>query len=90
MLTIHICDGDGGVLCRNCTGGQEGISLRGHKGWNYVLCEEIGIRVEIRMNNMEIEERNFTEFAICELQLFGINGGWVQQILKLQKISLST
>ncbi len=67
LVTVFVCDW---VVCRNCTGGEEGIVLGGLSDWNYILCEEIGFYLEVHFVNTSQEEI----IAICEINLVGQNG----------------
>ncbi|XP_075262593.1 uncharacterized protein LOC142354226 [Convolutriloba macropyga] len=69
FITVYVCDGE--YICRNCTGGAEGINLLGNEGWNYVLCEEVGSILKIEVN---LPEDDFdASVSICELSLFGLD-----------------
>ena len=69
-MDIYVCDFDTGV-CINCTGGLESLNLRGHKGWNYVICEHIGDYVKMvkRLNDIAS-----STIGVCEVSVFGIDG----------------
>ena len=75
-VTVYICDAD--FICRNCTGGAEQITLLGDPGWNYVMCEEIGSAVKIVVDLPNLLD-GFS-VAICEVNMFGIDGLFILSI----------
>ncbi|XP_075262784.1 uncharacterized protein LOC142354390 [Convolutriloba macropyga] len=86
FINLYVCEGE--FLCRNCTGGAEGINLLGNEGWNYVLCEEVGSNLKIEVNLPEDDIH--ASLTICELSSFGLDVSPIGRIiLSIDKIVFS-